>query len=65
MGERRRARPDLRYGIADRDGSLKFGFHRGEEIYKTLVGTPGLRARIALDRSNGRISVRFLNRRKD
>jgi hypothetical protein len=58
-------RDQIRYGIPDRDGSLKFRFHRGEGVYKTLVGTPGLRARIALDRSNGRISVRFLNRRKD
>jgi hypothetical protein len=53
------------YGIPDRDGSLRFRFYPGHPNYKTLVSTPGLTARIALDRSNGRISVRFLNRRKD
>jgi hypothetical protein len=53
------------YGIPERDGSLRFRFYPGHPNYKTLVSTPGLTARIALDRSNGRISVRFLNRRKD
>jgi hypothetical protein len=42
---------------------LKFRFHRGEEIYKTLVTTKGLHARIALDRTSGRISVTFRGRR--
>jgi hypothetical protein len=53
----------IRYGVPDRDGSLKFRFHRGEEIYKTLVSTVGLHARITVDRSNGRISVAFRGRR--
>jgi hypothetical protein len=56
-------RDQIRFGVPDRDRSLKFRFHTGEEIYSTLVSTPGLHARIALDRTSGRISVMFRGRR--
>jgi hypothetical protein len=38
-------------------------FYPGQEPYRELVSTPGLRARIALDRTSGRISVTFRGRR--
>jgi hypothetical protein len=52
------------YGIPDRDGSLRFRFYPGHPNYAALVGTPGLAARIALDRTTGRITVWFRGRRQ-
>jgi hypothetical protein len=51
----------LCYGIPDRDGSLRF--RPGDPSYTKLVSTPGLSARIVLDRTSGRISVLFRGRR--
>ena len=47
----------------DDDAALEFRFHRGNPVYRELVSTPGLRARIALDRATGQIiSVTFRGR---
>jgi hypothetical protein len=53
----------ISYGLPGRDGALRFRFYPGHPNYKTLVTTPGLMARIALDRTSGRISVTFRGRR--
>lgn len=55
----------ISYGLPGRDGSLRFRFYRGEEIYMTLVSTVGLRAWITLDRSNGRIKSHFADGGKE
>jgi hypothetical protein len=43
---------------------LRFRFYPGHPNYAALVGTPGLAARIALDRTTGRITVWFRGRRQ-
>jgi hypothetical protein len=52
------------HGLQTDDGAaLEFRFHRWHPQYKQLVSTPGLRARIALDRATGQIiSVTFKGR---
>jgi hypothetical protein len=47
----------------DDDAALEFRFHVGNPVYRKLVSTPGLRARIAIDRQSGQIiSVTFTGR---
>jgi hypothetical protein len=44
----------------DDSSALEFRFHVGNPVYRKLVSTPGLAARIALDRATGAIiSVTF------
>jgi hypothetical protein len=53
----------ISFGRATDDDALMFGFYPGHPAYKELVSTPGLRARIAVDRANGGIlGVRFRGR---
>jgi hypothetical protein len=54
----------IAFGQPTDDGAaLEFQFHRGHPAYRELVPTPGLRARIALDRATGQIiSVTFRGR---
>jgi hypothetical protein len=51
------------YGLPVGGDALSFRFDRGNPVYRRLVGTPGLKARIAVDRSSNQIlSVRFTGR---
>jgi hypothetical protein len=54
----------IAFGVPTNDhAALEFRFHVGHPMYRELVSTPGLRARIALDRASGQIiSVTFRGR---
>ena len=55
------AEAQVAFGVPTDDSSaLEFRFHVGNPVYRKLVSTPGLAARIALDRATGAIiSVTF------
>jgi hypothetical protein len=42
-------------GLPQDDGTVRFKFERGNELYRQLVSTPGLSAIATVDRATGRI----------
>jgi hypothetical protein len=53
----------IAYGMPARDGAMRFRFHDEHPAYRKLVSTPGLRARIFVDRGGrGILSVTFRGR---
>jgi hypothetical protein len=43
------------FGLPTDDGALEFRFAVGDPVYRELVSTPGLRARIVVDRASRQI----------
>jgi hypothetical protein len=55
----------IAYGLPGDDGTMRFQFAPGDPNYSKLVSTPGLTARIVVDRATSHImSVRFHGRRR-
>jgi hypothetical protein len=53
----------IAFGLPAGSDALKFQFHSGHPQYTKLVGTPGLRATIVVDRETSQIlGVRFTGR---
>jgi hypothetical protein len=45
------------FGLPTADNALEFRFHVGDPVYRELVSSPGLHARIAVDRANPRTII--------